>query len=691
MTLLNFTKDCDIFTFINSLKTYLNSNPSKKDITILTRTIKTKYTKFINSYLKTYPKYQNIIIYPENKYYLIIGFYLNNYPEIPLLDILKNVIKKYQNEFSRKLGNHINLETSLELINKADKEYKFLKILKNKNKVFHIFNFPNISKISTSDTYYINYLNDYNYVLEIYAKKKEDTTLNEYAIFAYCLGRIINWCLVKDPLEAPYGFYRFLKKENLTLLINSKEELPSVFGDIFASVLLKNTPYEDNTIPYNKNFKTYILKEINMYLNKDSFKKSHVSLISPQELCPCGSNMTYQNCCQKKDFKWLKENGTYIKETPLDDESIMALKELESIKEKELNRYVYASEKILSESILPDITILKHIKQLRACGIPEDLLYGLYKTNIFVTEFNKDKISDIELLEWEEAVNEYHEITKKDSPQHLSILTSIKIGNELLDTFWQNNYSVCATLINSFVANFSDKYYDFSNFKITTINEFLIFCARKLSLTYHSFCTSIENDDEIGAKSLLRTLYEILINIITYQKNPLLFKNKIIPLSKLSMGEYEYLKTTNGFISSSKVVNPKTKEIYLVKTTIDELSKASGESYYNLYKTLFNDLSLYVHLNVTSVNEFFKEPNPFYELDSVSLTSLIGIFIMIVAISNLSQIDAISTLLYRDMTYVTDEIKKDMEALITFIKNIDTSNSLYDIILNIISDYNTIK
>ena len=74
---------------------------------------------------------------------------------------------------------------------------------------------------------------------------------------------------------------------------------------------------------------------------------------------------------------------------------------------------------------------------------------------------------------------------------------------------------------------------------------------------------------------------------------------------------------------------------------------------------------------------FFREKDPFLEVDSTNITSLLGIFLINQAIYELSKLDTLSDLLYRDMTYISDKIKEEMIPILELLIDIENGNDIY--------------
>lgn len=678
----------DIFEFLDLLEKLFSQEYSNKEMSQIKARIKREYNKFVKNYQIKYFKYKNIILYPEDKPILILGYYLTLTNDLTKsIDLFLN---KYKDNFTNKKSEQISLKEELEILNLAQAKYHYLDIVQKSQKTFHIFHFPYISKYSTNFLHYIKTTKGYSYYYELYGSISGPLILNKYSTFAFGLGRFLNWIIMLDPEEAPYGFERLLKRENVNLLIQEKSNLTEVFGDIFAGLLLKNTKYRDSILEIKSPaFEQYLQEQLNLYL--ELYEEDIEAIeIDDDEICPCGSKKKYVECCKQKEIKWKRDKASIIKEIKAEKLPMQLIQDYYDKKNQLWNRYLYGSERIFSEMTLLDTSFSKHIKELRKLGFPEDELYAMYKTNRVITKFNASKVPDIEIQEWEEAKKEYQDIISHDSDESLSMITGIKIINGILEELWNEFSDLCLSSLNMFIAFYEPKYNNYSNFNIKTIEDFLIFCTRKAFINFETIIRLIASNDYDASMAIIRNLYEILVNIKVYQNDPSLFNQKVIPLANVDNINYSYIKNKDGFTSKYKILNNKTGEIINTQITIAELSKKAGVLYENLYNNLFNELSIYIHLNVSSSARFFQELDPFYELDPINISSLLSLFIVTEIISLLANVDSISNLLYRDLTYISNKIKGHLTHVIPILKNLANDNIIYKILYDMVKDYNII-
>ena len=129
--------------------------------------------------------------------------------------------------------------------------------------------------------------------------------------------------------------------------------------------------------------------------------------ISRNETCPCGSGKKYKKCCIDKDFDWVINNdGDICKQIPLSTQSIDLLKKQMEIREKELGRPLRGDDTVFNPDTIPSIDKMAQI--MKKANFDPAYIYAFKKTNgLMVTEMNQNKLTNKDLQEWDDAINEY--------------------------------------------------------------------------------------------------------------------------------------------------------------------------------------------------------------------------------------------------------------------------------------------
>jgi hypothetical protein len=126
------------------------------------------------------------------------------------------------------------------------------------------------------------------------------------------------------------------------------------------------------------------------------------SKLGRNDACPCGSGKKYKNCCWGKRFSWVvDEQGNICREVPIDDPEMRA-------EFREQHGRDLQPADLLFGDIGDDRDLEKTVTDiLERAGVSPAYIYAFKKTRRLVTEWNKDKLTDAELREWQTAVEEY--------------------------------------------------------------------------------------------------------------------------------------------------------------------------------------------------------------------------------------------------------------------------------------------
>jgi hypothetical protein len=131
--------------------------------------------------------------------------------------------------------------------------------------------------------------------------------------------------------------------------------------------------------------------------------------------CPCGSGKKYKFCCFTKGFHYYIDaaGGTNVrKEVPISAEVSELLTQHKANQEEKLGRPVCPDDLIFPElaALGEENFKAQMAAELRKMGIRPVLIYAFEKTGLLVSETNKHLIPDVDLAEWDAAVEEYYEL-----------------------------------------------------------------------------------------------------------------------------------------------------------------------------------------------------------------------------------------------------------------------------------------
>jgi hypothetical protein len=130
--------------------------------------------------------------------------------------------------------------------------------------------------------------------------------------------------------------------------------------------------------------------------------------VSRNAPCPCGSGKKYKQCCIRKDFEWVEDDdGNIFKSMPISDE-------ISDLLEEQRQAFIakHGREPGPDDPVFPDMPHFEHaehhmIEAMKEVGIDPAIIYATEKTGRLVTEDNQNLLSDVELDEWNAAIEEY--------------------------------------------------------------------------------------------------------------------------------------------------------------------------------------------------------------------------------------------------------------------------------------------
>ena len=148
--------------------------------------------------------------------------------------------------------------------------------------------------------------------------------------------------------------------------------------------------------------------------------------IKDTELCPCGSGKKYQKCCKKKAFKFVRdEDGQTYKRMPVAGdlpEYLQGAVGISSRKEM-LTKFMDIDAKQMEDAQFIDVPYLPEAKFstegletveiMKRANVPSELIYAFQKTGLVITKDNRRFIPDVEIQEFNNAIDEYLEKYKK--------------------------------------------------------------------------------------------------------------------------------------------------------------------------------------------------------------------------------------------------------------------------------------
>ncbi len=140
--------------------------------------------------------------------------------------------------------------------------------------------------------------------------------------------------------------------------------------------------------------------------------------VGRNEPCPCGSGKKYKQCCWDKNFEWqVDEEGEIHRSVPISTETRQAFDEVKAKFKLVHGRDMKPNEYLFGDLGHPEYVEATTVDIMKRAGIPPALIYAHTRTGRIVTEQNKSKLPDVDIREWDEAIDEYHRrVAAGDTP-----------------------------------------------------------------------------------------------------------------------------------------------------------------------------------------------------------------------------------------------------------------------------------
>ncbi len=376
------------------------------------------------------------------------------------------------------------------------------------------------------------------------------------------------------------------------------------------------------------------------------------------ESCPCGSGKIYKNCCKKKKIKYYKKNDKeYIKSIPMDKEIEKLLKSCEKKFIKVFGRKPSKNDFVIFEAL--DYDFDKYTRKLKYDkSIPNDYVYAYDRTGLMVNDLNKDKLPDIEIEEFNLAVQEYNKLLNEQiKDNEANMLQVAEATNEYIKNLWEETSEEIIYVLNRCIRESQRVIGITKGFNIKDIKDFILYCIYKTIQNLRTLQTLINEGYVENSFAVVRFIYEILLNVIAFKNDKELFKNKILPLVGLDEGTFER-KDNNTVIEKS------TGKEYYCKIKISNLAKQAGTEYELLYNTLYYDLSGFIHVDTFTAKKIFAEMDNFLDIDECYVAGILSIIFSMEIIGELSDFVDMPKQLQKDLQfYINSKFETLLNAL----------------------------
>lgn len=547
----------------------------------------------------------------QNKLYDVIYNYSERISPIALLaeeiaidseiesDMLK-ILKLNLNQYFKRLkeAEELDWHISQDTINLAfqilENECNYFSILKKLGIKLSVFNFK--QKLRNMQIQLVNYdaVKNTHFALHFYYCSKFPQT-EDIELCLKQFGFLLKEIVVGQAKKVPDGFIKLYSDIDGVELDEESKDITDLFANTFVAYVVEKM--EKRILEYNGEAETEKLSTRNeefvekmMVYFDNLFNELKIRIeeqkeIADNEICPCGSQKKYKECCKKKDIRYYKTSNTneIISSIIIEDEDVKSdIEEIhheEFLKFKEIFGRFPENEKIIANGASKTDFKRMLSKLKRNEKINNAKLYAFNKTGLILTEQNMKFLPDKKIKEFMDYIDQYELImnSQADSAKKFQTIQNI---NRVLEVLVKNKIDDMTYVLNVFVNTYSKYKINEENFAIRDIKDFLVFCAHKTAINLDALKTLVNEEYYDNAMAVVRIIYEILINVRAYKNDKILFKNKILPVAGIDLG-------THKKISKYEIEEIKTGEIYKYEIQKYQLAERAGENFKKLYNILY--------------------------------------------------------------------------------------------------------
>jgi hypothetical protein len=376
------------------------------------------------------------------------------------------------------------------------------------------------------------------------------------------------------------------------------------------------------------------------------------------EPCPCGSGKTYGLCCVRKDFTFERDaRGEIVKSIKLSGELIERLREQKERFREVFGRLPKHTDRVIFESYLySEDEFHSTVMELAdAVGLSEEVKYATEVTRRIVSEENINRLTDLELGEWNAAIANYRKIIKSGGDPFGELSA---VPDSVVEHSANLLRGLQATICH--LGSFLEKIPRNRRMDESAFLQYY-FAARSLDTVRTIFYLFSERySDDVLA--LVRTVYENFLRIMYLRGHPNKAGN-FIAMHGVTVGTHEFPKNRAGKVDRQTIIDRKTGEKFEARISNRRMAAASDiqedlEFYDGMYPLLSTQVhgTLDTYLTYATPTDGFKihiDHNPFFGLHVVSLVNAM-------LLDELSKIRHITKVAKRDTSYMAQHLKRSL-------------------------------
>ncbi|MFP8782592.1 hypothetical protein [Planococcus plakortidis] len=420
-------------------------------------------------------------------------------------------------------------------------------------------------------------------------------------------------------------------------------------------------------------------------------KRGDFKELASKSLCPCESGKQYRSCCKGKEFKWeCNKKGDVRKVVKVYSELMDEIEGHQKKVEEAFGRKVNNDERIFNSVSIKDLDN-DFIRIGRKAGIPEMYLYATYKTGITVTEYNKNQFSDKDLNDWQAAINEFEQLTSENNFEKgkINSVTFYLFVHQQLECTINKVFEYLEIGISKFLSDSNTYDIEWKNFKVVDKKTYIEYCLFKTLKNIDASRLLMNHAHTANAYATVRFIFETYLNLFVYTRDHELYEQKLKPLIGLELDTFEEVIGNHGKPIKNKFREIATGTIYKTDMPIKILAETAAiesPAIFEVYKDLFEDLSGYVHVNLTLAKNYFSINDLYNELDENLFAGFLSITFAYLQLYEVSKLDYVTSQSNRDLAFLSHKIGEEVLDVLILLKA-DGENPLYSSLEQVIRFY----
>lgn len=397
--------------------------------------------------------------------------------------------------------------------------------------------------------------------------------------------------------------------------------------------------------------------------------------LSMTAICPCGSGKKYEHCCANKDFEWVNDDdGSIYRSVPICPELMEVFEQNEKRFLKTFGRKMRGDDPLIFDGISSKEIDQKMIEVMVKAGLEPAKIYAFAKTGLLPTEHNLSLIPDVDLGEWEDAVEEYEKgkafpTHDKNTAKFIAGLSELPDQLDVAELFMNRIVSEHGVARNVGAA---------AKDRIHTVHDFTLFCATKSLKSLRAIKHLLDEGHGEDALTLVRSVYENYLNLAYVFSHPNQINNLVAAKVGLRAGKYEFER------GSGKIREKTGRRIVGEHVSVRRMAKESQFSEdHAIYNFLYELLSDFAHPNILTIG-YYLDDDRFDVVghDNVPHAAIYGLFTVTLVLDLLSLLSELQTNFRKDLKRFVQRTKKRLISIFSRMVDAEESTEMANVFVS---------